>query len=104
MASYSVPCPKTSAFASSVLRAENFQQQQQQSKVSFAGIGNRRHSLIGGSSSDLSLSARFQVSSFSSFVRFEFDLLAAVFNLLEIVLMGERLFLFLVICLLICSS
>ncbi|RWR77222.1 biotin carboxyl carrier protein of acetyl-CoA carboxylase 2, chloroplastic-like protein [Cinnamomum micranthum f. kanehirae] len=62
MASYSVPCPKTSAFASSVLRAENFQQQQQQSKVSFAGIGSRRHSLIGGSSSDLSLSARFQGS------------------------------------------
>lgn len=64
MASYSVPCPKTSAIASSVLRAEDFQQQQQQqqSKVSFAGIGNRRRSLIGGSSSDLSLSVRFQGS------------------------------------------
>ncbi|XP_058081925.1 biotin carboxyl carrier protein of acetyl-CoA carboxylase, chloroplastic-like isoform X1 [Magnolia sinica] len=60
MASFSVPCPKSSAIASSFLRELNPLQQQQQSKVSFFPHSKAGPTLVAGSSLDQSPVTRFQ--------------------------------------------
>ncbi|XP_058081926.1 biotin carboxyl carrier protein of acetyl-CoA carboxylase 1, chloroplastic-like isoform X2 [Magnolia sinica] len=62
MASFSVPCPKSSAIASSFLRELNPLQQQQQSKVSFFPHSKAGPTLVAGSSLDQSPVTRFQVA------------------------------------------